>query len=175
MENGMLMTPTRSSMGIRDLRIALMRIASPLPAYVGEGPSLERSWEILMASSIAANNPSPPSPRRAGPKHSEDGEAQEVEVAFALHGVPADVRVAVTHQHHAALQPAARQVLHHLHSAHSGTPHPEESILAWKETLRRGEDIVNINRHQTNNTTGVRLFLGTARMHSTTLPVAKKG
>lgn len=37
---------------------------------VGEGPSLEASWEILMASSIAANNPSPPSPRRAGPKHS---------------------------------------------------------------------------------------------------------
>lgn len=37
---------------------------------VGEGPSLERSWEILIASSIAANNPSPPSPRRAGPKHS---------------------------------------------------------------------------------------------------------
>lgn len=36
----------------------------------GEGPSLERSWEILMASSIADNNPSPPSPRRAGPKHS---------------------------------------------------------------------------------------------------------
>jgi len=54
-------------------------------------------------------------------------------------------------------------------------PHPEESILAWKETLRRGEDVININRHQTNNTPGVRLFLGTARMHSTTLSVGKKG
>lgn len=36
----------------------------------GEGPSLDRSCEILMASSMADSRPSPPSPRRAGPKHS---------------------------------------------------------------------------------------------------------
>lgn len=35
-----------------------------------EGPSLDASAEIRMASSIAASNPLPPSPRRAGPKHS---------------------------------------------------------------------------------------------------------
>jgi len=34
MENGMLMTPTRSSIGIRDLKMALIRIASPLPAWI---------------------------------------------------------------------------------------------------------------------------------------------
>lgn len=34
MENGMLITPTRSSIGIRDLRMALMRMASPLPAWI---------------------------------------------------------------------------------------------------------------------------------------------
>ncbi len=44
----------------------------------------------------------------------EDGKAQEVEVAFTLHRVPADVRVSFTHQHHTALQPTAGQVLHHL-------------------------------------------------------------
>lgn len=34
------------------------------------GPSLAGSSEIRMASSMAASNPEPPSPRRAGPKHS---------------------------------------------------------------------------------------------------------
>lgn len=41
-----------------------------LPSEEGEGPSLDRSFEILMASSMADSRPSPPSPRRAGPKHS---------------------------------------------------------------------------------------------------------
>lgn len=34
MKNGMLMTPTRSSTGTRDLKIALIRMASPLPAWI---------------------------------------------------------------------------------------------------------------------------------------------
>lgn len=127
----------------------------------GEGPSLDRSCEILMASSMADSRPSPPSPRRAGPKHSgrrmssltttlafsstlspgrtraerrsgehsasqgpqrhgnsltvaEDGESQEVQIAFALHGVPANVRVSFVHQHHTTLKTTASQVLHHL-------------------------------------------------------------
>lgn len=33
-ENGMLMTPTKSSMGISERRIALIRMASPLPAWI---------------------------------------------------------------------------------------------------------------------------------------------
>ncbi len=41
-----------------------------LSSVVGDGPSLPGSSEIFMASSIAASNPFPPSPRRAGPKHS---------------------------------------------------------------------------------------------------------
>lgn len=46
-------------------------------AYIGKrlsflvlGPSLAGSSDILMASSIAAKRPLPPSPLRAGPKHS---------------------------------------------------------------------------------------------------------
>lgn len=35
-----------------------------------QGPSIDGSSEILMASSMAARRPFPPSPRRAGPKHS---------------------------------------------------------------------------------------------------------
>ena len=38
--------------------------------YAVQGPSIEGSSEILIASSMAARRPSPPSPRRAGPKHS---------------------------------------------------------------------------------------------------------
>lgn len=34
MQNGMLMTPKRSSIGISDLRMALIRMASPLPAWI---------------------------------------------------------------------------------------------------------------------------------------------
>lgn len=41
-----------------------------LPDVGEDGPSREASPEIRMASSIAASNPLPPSPRRAGPKHS---------------------------------------------------------------------------------------------------------
>lgn len=37
---------------------------------LGNGLSLERSCDIFIASFIAASKPSPPSPRRAGPKHS---------------------------------------------------------------------------------------------------------
>lgn len=48
----------------------------------------------------------------------EDSKAQEVEVSFTLHRVPANVRVSFTHQHHTALQPAAGQVLHHLQRPH---------------------------------------------------------
>lgn len=46
-------------------------------SYIGKrlsfltlGPSLAGSSDILMASSMAANRPLPPSPLRAGPKHS---------------------------------------------------------------------------------------------------------
>lgn len=39
-------------------------------SFLGVGPSLAGSSEILMASSMAANSPAPPSPLRAGPKHS---------------------------------------------------------------------------------------------------------
>lgn len=46
----------------------------------------------------------------------EHSEAEEIEVALSLHRVPANVRVALRHQHHAALQPAACQILHHLHT-----------------------------------------------------------
>lgn len=39
-------------------------------SFLTVGPSLAGSSEILMASSIAASRPFPPSPLRAGPKHS---------------------------------------------------------------------------------------------------------
>lgn len=39
-------------------------------SFLTLGPSLAGSSDILMASSIAANRPLPPSPLRAGPKHS---------------------------------------------------------------------------------------------------------
>lgn len=39
-------------------------------SFLTDGPSLAGSSDILMASSIAANRPLPPSPLRAGPKHS---------------------------------------------------------------------------------------------------------
>ncbi len=39
-------------------------------SFLVVGPSLAGSSEILMASSMAANRPAPPSPLRAGPKHS---------------------------------------------------------------------------------------------------------
>lgn len=41
-----------------------------LASAMGEGPSLVGSSEILMASSMAARRPFPPSPLKAGPKHS---------------------------------------------------------------------------------------------------------
>lgn len=39
-------------------------------SFLTVGPSLAGSSEILMASSMAASRPFPPSPLRAGPKHS---------------------------------------------------------------------------------------------------------
>lgn len=39
-------------------------------SFLTVGPSLAGSSEILMASSMAASRPLPPSPLRAGPKHS---------------------------------------------------------------------------------------------------------
>lgn len=39
-------------------------------SFLGVGPSRAGSSEILMASSMAANRPAPPSPLSAGPKHS---------------------------------------------------------------------------------------------------------
>lgn len=146
---------------------AVMSYSVLLLSEEGEGPSLDRSCEILMASSMADSRPSPPSPRRAGPKHSgrrmssltttlafsstlspgrrrmdtmratfcgpgasqrhgscptvaEDGESKEVEVAFTLHRVPANVRVSFVHQHHTTLKATASQVLHHLKTSVRG-------------------------------------------------------
>ena len=47
----------------------------------------------------------------------KDSKAQEIQVALALHGVPADVRVAFGHEHGTALETAAGQVLNHLQSS----------------------------------------------------------
>ena len=47
MEKGMLMTPSKSWMGIRDLRMALMRTASPLPAWINWQKSSEETKETL--------------------------------------------------------------------------------------------------------------------------------
>lgn len=132
-------------------------------SFLTVGPSLAGSSEILMASSMAASRPFPPSPLRAGPKHSgrrmsrrtttlafsstlspvwsrcanvsdsysqlksihcdmkarltinKDCKAEEIQVSLPSTGVPADVRVALRHEHWTHLQPAASQVRHHLH------------------------------------------------------------
>lgn len=131
-------------------------------SFLTVGPSLAGSSEILMASSMAASRPLPPSPLRAGPKHSgrrmsrrtttlafsstlspvrsrygnvSDGysqgiiinviitlltvnkhsKAEEVQISLSSTRVPADVGITLRKKHWTHLQPAARQVCHHLH------------------------------------------------------------
>ena len=52
--------------------------------------------------------------QQPGPTVAEDSKSEEVEVSLSFHWVPPDVRIALRHQHLAALQATASQVAHNL-------------------------------------------------------------
>ncbi|TNN69666.1 hypothetical protein EYF80_020156 [Liparis tanakae] len=101
-----------------------------------QGPSIEGSSEIRMASSMAARRPFPSSPCRAGPKHSGR------RISSLNTTVPSNIGIAFSHEHRTAPETAAGEVLNHLDAYFR-----ESNLFLWRRAELLGLAGSESSRH----------------------------